>query len=79
MTAQPMTPEQIRAVGLKALAAALGPDGMVRFLLQFAAASGDYPAARQAWADQFDLVAVLRALDQQRQESVPRKGTAAEE
>jgi hypothetical protein len=70
MTAQPRTPrtpEQVRAEGIQALAAALGPDDLVRFLLHFDRGSGDYTTARQAWVDQLDLDAILRRLEQQRQ------------
>jgi uncharacterized protein YciU (UPF0263 family) len=68
MTAQPSThrtPEQVRAEGIQALATALGPDDLVRFLLQFDRGSGDYTAARQEWVDQLDLDTVLRRLEQQ--------------
>jgi hypothetical protein len=41
-----MTPAQIRRAGLAALAWELGPVGMVRFLQQLEAGSGDYSAER---------------------------------
>lgn len=48
MKTQTMTAEEIRALGLQALAAALGPVGMVRFLQQFETGHGDYVEERQA-------------------------------
>ncbi len=66
MTAEAMTPEEIRTVGLKALSTALGPDGMIRFLLQFNRGSGDYTAERQRWVDQLDLDAVLENVERYR-------------
>jgi len=63
-----MTPEQIRAVGLQALTDVLGPDGTIRFLLQFSVGSGDYTAARQAWVNSANLEALLQSLDRYRSE-----------
>lgn len=66
MAAEAMTPEEIRTVGLKALSAALGPDGMIRFLLQFNLGSGDYTAERQRWVDRLELDTVLKKVEQHR-------------
>lgn len=44
-----MTLEEIRLVGLDALARELGPVGTVRFLQQFETGYGDYSAERQQW------------------------------
>ncbi|MCR4392070.1 MAG: hypothetical protein NUV94_04655 [Candidatus Acetothermia bacterium] len=43
------TPAQIREQGIEALAKALGPIGMVRFLQQFETGSGDYTRDREEW------------------------------
>ncbi len=40
------SPMQIRQLGIEALAKALGPVGMVRFLQQFETGSGDYTDSR---------------------------------
>jgi hypothetical protein len=40
-------PAELRAAGYKALAAALGPLGMARFLLQFERGHGDYTRERR--------------------------------
>jgi hypothetical protein len=46
MSTVTMPLEEIRRVGLDALAGELGPVGMVRFLQQFENGSGDYTAER---------------------------------
>ena len=43
------TPVQIREKGIDALAKALGPLGMVRFLQQYDMGSGDYTQERKKW------------------------------
>ena len=55
MNAPLMTLEQIRVAGLAALMEKLGPDGMIRFLQQFEAGTGDYSTERHQWVDQWDI------------------------
>ena len=47
MKADTLNPAELRAAGYKALAAALGPLGMARFLLQFEHGHGDYTRQRR--------------------------------
>ncbi len=49
MKADRLNPAELRAAGYKALAAALGPLGMARFLLQFEHGRGDYTRERRGW------------------------------
>jgi hypothetical protein len=49
MSTHSMTLNEIRKTGLQALRDALGPAGMVRFLQQFDAGSGDYTQERHSW------------------------------
>lgn len=49
MKADTLNPAELRAAGYKALAAALGPLGMARFLLQFERGHGDYTRQRHEW------------------------------
>jgi hypothetical protein len=49
MKTEMLTPAELRAAGYKALAAALGPLGMARFLLQFEQGHGDYTRQRREW------------------------------
>lgn len=47
MKTEILNPAELRAAGFKALAAALGPLGMARFLLQFEHGHGDYTRERR--------------------------------
>jgi hypothetical protein len=49
MKTETLNPAELRAAGYKALADALGPQGMARFLRQFEQGSGDYTRERRAW------------------------------
>jgi len=49
MSTQTMSPTVLRKAGLEAVAKALGPLGMVRFLQQFEAGTGDYTKERGSW------------------------------
>jgi len=46
------TLNEIRKIGIEALAKALGPIGMVRFIQSFDLGSGDYTKERLQWLDQ---------------------------
>jgi hypothetical protein len=47
MKTEMLNPAELRAAGYKALAAALGPLGMARFLLQFEHGHSDYTRERR--------------------------------
>ena len=49
MKTETLNPAELRAAGYKALAAALGPLGMARFLRQFEQGNGDYTHERREW------------------------------
>ncbi len=49
MSVHAMPLEEIRRMGLEALARHLGGVGMVRFLQQFETGEGDYTAERHRW------------------------------
>jgi hypothetical protein len=57
----PLTPDQIRQKGLRALHRELGRSGMIRFLQQFEPGGGDYARDRHTWVDRTTLDE-LRAL-----------------
>ena len=64
-----MSLDEIRKRGLEALARALGPAGMIRFLQQFDNGSGDYTAERHQWlSDDIDEI-----LQQMKSNSAPTK------
>ncbi len=47
MKTEALNPAELRGAGYKALAAALGPLGMARFILQFEHGHGDYTRERR--------------------------------
>lgn len=49
MKAQQTNPAILRKIGLEALYKSLGPIGMVRFLQQYEAGTGDYTKERDLW------------------------------
>jgi len=50
-----LSPHEIRIKGLEALAEALGPVGMIRFLQQFDLGTGDYSKDRGKWLDDLTI------------------------
>jgi len=61
-TEEPMTLEEIREAGLKALLRELGPVGMVRFLQQFETGKGDYSVERHEWLGKFDVDTIVQEI-----------------
>ncbi len=49
MKTDTLNPAELRTAGYKALADALGPLGMARFLRQFEQGNGDYTRDRKKW------------------------------
>lgn len=64
MDALTMTDEQILELGFKALVDKLGPDGMVRFIHQFQAGTGDYTKERQQWVGTSDVETLAKQIQQ---------------
>ena len=62
MELQKATAMQIRNRGVEALAEALGPVGMVRFLQQFDTGSGDYTRDRGQWLRDFTVRKVVKEI-----------------
>ena len=62
MNTQTMTLNEIRQAGLQALSNALGPVGMIRFLQQFEAGSGDYTQERHAWLKDEDVHSIAEKI-----------------
>ncbi|HDH96973.1 MAG TPA: hypothetical protein ENF73_04520, partial [Proteobacteria bacterium] len=62
MSVHKMSPRDIRRLGLEALAEALGPVGMARFLQQFETGAGDYTEERKAWLDDMDVEAIVEKI-----------------
>lgn len=66
MSAQSMTLEEIRQVGLEALVRELGPVGTVRFLQQFETGRGDYTVEREGWLNSSNVQTVVREIRHRR-------------
>lgn len=60
------SPAQIRERGLEALAKALGPVGMTRFLQQFEMGSGDYTRDREQWLRDLTVDSTVEGIKSRR-------------
>ena len=67
MNVQALTPNTLRKRGLDALAKALGPIGMVRFLQQFESGAGDYTKERLRWLKDRDVKGIVTQIKERRQ------------
>ena len=68
MKSEAMSLDQIRKVGLEALAQALGQTGMVRFLQQFEIGRGDYSKEKDQWLDNMSIQDIVKGIEEQRGE-----------
>ncbi len=66
MSVEKLNPSTIRKLGLEALAKALGPLGMVRFLQQFETGVGDYTKERALWLKDMDVKTIVEEIKNQR-------------
>ncbi|MCY6489962.1 hypothetical protein [Leptolyngbya sp. GGD] len=66
MSANDLTPLQLRRKGLEALRDALGVVGMVRFLQQFDQGSGDYTRDRNQLLEDVTIEDVMEQIRQNR-------------
>lgn len=66
MSANDLTPLQLRRKGLEALREALGVVGMVRFLQQFDQGSGDYTRDRNQLLEDVTIEDVMEQIRQNR-------------
>jgi len=57
-----LNPVELRTAGCKALADALGPLGMARFLRQFEQGNGDYTRDRKKWLRDQSLQTATRRI-----------------
>lgn len=61
------SPVEIRNRGVEAVAKALGPVGMARFLQQFDVGSGDYTRHREQWLKDLTVKGAVKEIKEQRQ------------
>jgi hypothetical protein len=66
MSIQTLDPVAIRKIGLEALAKALGPIGMVRFLQQYEGGIGDYTKERHEWLKDFNVKSIVKGIKNRR-------------
>lgn len=66
MKIQTLSPGVIRKIGLEALAKALGPIGMVRFLQQFETGVGNYTKERDKWLKDIDIKDIVKEIKDKR-------------
>ena len=64
-----MTDEQILEFGFKVLVDKLGPIGMVRFIHQFQAGTGDYTEERRQWVGTSDVETLAKQIQQAENDS----------
>lgn len=62
MNIQTVDPIIVRKIGLEALTKALGPVGMVRFLQQFEAGTGNYTKEREHWLKGLDVKSIVKEI-----------------
>ena len=62
MSTETLNPSTIRKLGLEALAKALGPIGMVRFLQQFETGTGNYTKERALWLKDLDVKTIVEEI-----------------
>lgn len=66
MKTRTMSPDEIRKVGIEALAKTLGPIGMVHFLQQFDTGTGDYTQEREQWLGEMTIDDILKGIEKER-------------
>jgi hypothetical protein len=66
MSIQTLDPIAIRKLGLEALAKALGPIGMVRFLQQYEGGIGNYTKERQELLKDFTVKDIVKEIKDRR-------------
>lgn len=55
MSMRALTPDKIKKLGMKALTRELGVTGMIQFMQQFSAGSGDYSRDRHSLLDNLSV------------------------
>jgi len=66
MSIQTLDPIAIRKIGLEALAKALGPVGMVRFLQQYEGGIGNYTKERQEGLKDYTVKGIVKKIKSRR-------------
>ena len=69
MSTQTMSPVVLRKAGLEAVAKALGPLGLVRFLQQFETGAGDYTKERE-WLKGLNVQDIVSEIKSKRKKRI---------
>ncbi|MGD1858319.1 MAG: hypothetical protein ACFB2W_29120 [Leptolyngbyaceae cyanobacterium] len=64
-----IAPLELNRIGYKALAKALGFDGMIRFLRQFETGSDDYTQTRHQLLNGFTVDYIFNQIEQQQEQT----------
>ena len=64
---------EVRRAGLEALHRALGPAGMLRFLMQFESGHGNYSEDRHEWLEHETIDSIMESIRQRRSVEVDAK------
>ena len=70
MSTQTMSPVVLRRAGLEAVAKALGPLGLVRFLQQFETGAGDYTKERERGLKGLNVQEIVLEIKSKRKKKV---------
>lgn len=70
MSTQTISPVVLRKVGLEAVAKALGPLGLVRFLQQFETGDGDYTKERERWLKGLSVQDIISEIKSKRKKRI---------
>jgi hypothetical protein len=70
MKVQQTNPAILRKMGLEASCKSLGPLGMVRFLQQYEAGTGDYTKERDLWLKDIDIESIAIELRHRRRKKI---------
>ena len=62
MTAEYLTPYEIRIIGFEVLLRELGPANAIRFVQQFEMGHGDYSKDRHQWLDQYSVDDIAKMI-----------------
>ena len=82
MNTSMMTNEQILELGFEALVDKLGPVGMIRFIHQFEAGTGNYTEERQQWVGGSDVETLAQQIQEEKENTdhiVPAFGPIIEQ
>jgi hypothetical protein len=73
MTAEYLTPYEIRIIGFEVLLHELGPANAIRFMQQFEMGHGDYSKDRHQWLDQYSVNDIAKMVREKKTSQKKKK------